>query len=127
MTQMLHTIPTDAVAMPAAEELANTLRAFEQAIDDSFALGGRLAALLPAARSEARLSAVVGQGVFDRVCQALTAMGEARGHAVAGHRLLDKINQQVGYVVAYGDEQPKPGDDNYGRASASIVPIRDAA
>lgn len=98
MTQMLHTIPTEAVAMPAAEELANTLRAFEQAIDDSFALGGRLATLLPAARTEARLSA-----------------------------LPDKINQQVGYVVAYGDEQPKPGDDNYGRSSASIVSIRDAA
>lgn len=91
----------------SAADVANLLRQLERDLDQAFATSGRLAAALPAARVEAKLSAVVGQQAFEHIGNALLAIGAARGHAVAGHRVLDVLAAKLGYETAYGDEQPK--------------------
>lgn len=91
----------------AAAEVATLLRQLEQDLDRAFATSGRLATALPIARAEAKLSAVVGQQAFEHVSSALQSIGAARGHAVAGHRVLEVIAKRMGYETAFGDEQPK--------------------
>lgn len=91
----------------AAEEVASLLRQLERDLDQAFASAGRLAAALPVAQSEARLSAVVGQQAFEHFGNAVVAIGTARGHTVAGHRILEAVAKRLGYQTAYGDVQPK--------------------
>lgn len=93
----------------AAADVANPLRPLERDLDQAFATSGRLAAALPAARAEAKLSAVVGQQAFEHIGNALLAIGAARGHTVAGHRVLEVLATKLGLETAYGDEQPKQG------------------
>lgn len=92
----------------AADQVAMLLRQLETELDQAFATGGRLAAALPQARTEARLSAVVGHQAYEHFSNAIVAIGAARGHAVAGHRILDVLAAKLGYETAFGDVQPKP-------------------
>ncbi len=52
---------------------------------------------LPRARAEAKLSAVVGQHAFEMLGQAMMAIGQARGHAVQSHRILEKVGKTIGF------------------------------
>lgn len=94
-----------------ADRLPHLVREFEQRIDDAYAAFGDLAAALPRARGELKLSAVVGQSVLGHFNDAGAALAAARGHSVSAHRLLDKLADTLGFeVVATGDERPKPQD-----------------
>jgi hypothetical protein len=92
----------------AAEAVAQLLWRLETQLDDAFATGGELLAALPRARSAANLPAIAGQQAFEVFGQAILAIGAARGHTVAGHRVIEKLGRQMGYETSFGDEQPKP-------------------
>jgi len=92
----------------AVDTVAKLLWRLETQLDDAFATGGELLAALPRARSAARLPAIAGQQAFETLSQAVLAIGMARGHTVAGHRVVEKVGRQIGYETSFGDEQPKP-------------------
>lgn len=94
-----------------ADRLPHLVRELERRIDDAYAAFGDLAAALPRARGEMKLSAVVGQSVLSHFNDAGAALAVARGHSVSAHRLLDRLADALGYeVLATGDERPKPQD-----------------
>ena len=105
------------------DQLPVLLREFERRIDDAFSAYGDLAGALPRARVEARLSAVVGQTVIDRLCEAGSAIGAARGHTVTAHRLLERIARSIGMEddPQIGDERPKPKFFTTGEAE--VIPF----
>ena len=98
---------SDAKIMPAADALAALLWRLESQIDEVFATGGELLTALPRARLASNLPAIAGQAAFEQFSQALLAIGTARGHVVAGHRVVEKVGKQIGYETAFGDEKPK--------------------
>ncbi|MDY0959938.1 MULTISPECIES: hypothetical protein [unclassified Sphingomonas] len=103
----------------AAVQVTQLLWKLENELDAAFATAGALATALPRARSEARLSAVVGQHAFEQLSQALMAIGQARGHAVQSHRVLEKVGKTIGFDADdYGDTRPKPPS-----VTADIVPV----
>ena len=94
-------------AMAAADAVAKLLYRLEEQLDEAFATGGELLSALPKARQASNLPAGAGQVAFERFSQTLLAISEARGHAVAGHRIVEKVGKQIGYETSYGDEKPK--------------------
>ena len=93
--------------MPAADAVAQLLWRLEEQLDEAFATGGDLLAALPRARLASNLPAIAGQAAFEQFSQALLAIGTARGHIVAGHRVVEKVGKQIGYETGFGDEKPK--------------------
>ena len=106
-----------------ATDVATLLREFERRIDLAYSAFGDLASALPRARMEARLSAVVGQSVIERVGDAGAAIGAARGHAVIAHRLLERIAKTIGMDdgANLGDERPKPDVFTTGKTGTEVV------
>ncbi|MFZ5668803.1 MAG: hypothetical protein ACOY4K_04870 [Pseudomonadota bacterium] len=98
-------------------QIADQLFAAETAIDDALSAVATLAAMLPTARIEANLSAVVGQGVFDRSSQTIAALTEARRGIVETHRELSGVQVQVGLgrVAFGGEDKPDEGEPPAGR------------
>ncbi|WP_210359269.1 MULTISPECIES: hypothetical protein [Sphingomonas] len=92
----------------AADAVAQLLWKLETQLDEAFATGGELLAALPRARAAANLPAIAGQQAFELFGQAVMALGTARGHTVAGHRIVEKVGRQIGYETSFGDEKPKP-------------------
>lgn len=93
-------------------KVADQLFAAEAAIDGALSAVAALTALLPNARIEARLSAVVGQGVFDRSSQTIAALTEARRGIVETHRELTGVRDSIGLrAVSFGGED-KPDEGN---------------
>jgi len=92
----------------AADNLAQLLWRLEAQLDAAFATSGELLAALPRARAEANLPAIAGHSAFELFSQTALAIGTARGHTVAGHRVVEKVGRQIGYEVSFGDERPKP-------------------
>ena len=93
----------------AADEVARLLHDLEQQLDVAFERAGELAAALPRARLENRLSAVVGQPVFSHLTQSMHSISEARGHLVSMHRSIEAVAKATGIEVrAWGDVHPKP-------------------
>lgn len=101
--------PGDAID-PAGASLASKLHAFERLLDAAYAAGGELDAAIVRARFAHRLSAVVGQTIFDSFDAASSALVQARGHAVKGHRLLEQLARRLDVPHAYGDEGKDPSD-----------------
>lgn len=94
-----------------AHRVADQLFAAENAIDGALAAVATLTAMLPAARIEANLSAVVGQGVIDRTTQTIAALAEARRGIVEAHRELHDVQHQIGLgAIALGGVD-KPEED----------------
>jgi len=92
-------------------QVAEQLFAAEAAIDGALSAVAALTAMLPNARIEARLSAVVGQGVFDRSSQTIMALTEARRGIVETHKALSDVQNSIGLRnVSFGGED-KP-DEN---------------
>ena len=61
------------------------------------------------ARSEAKLSALVGQEAFEVAASAFAALARARCDIVETHKRLSETKIQVGLrTVAIGDGVPKP-------------------
>lgn len=96
-------------ARAANDAVAALLWRLEDQLDEAFATGGELLASLPRARRASNLPAIAGQAAFDHFSQTLLAISEARGHVVAGHRVVERVGKQIGYETSFGDEKPKDG------------------
>lgn len=91
-----------------AHRVAEQLFETEAAIDGALGKIAGLAGLLPYARMESRLSAVVGQSAFESIARSLTALTEARREIVdTHHRLVEMQNASGLRHVSFG-EQDKP-------------------
>ncbi|WP_426260143.1 hypothetical protein [Sphingomonas sp. DC1100-1] len=108
----------------AVDAVAQLLWKLETQLDEAFSTGGELLAALPRARHAANLPAIAGQQAFEVLGQAIMAIGAARGHTVAGHRVIEKIGKQIGYETSFGDERPKP---EFAPTGADVSHLRVAA
>ena len=105
-----------------AQQVAAQLFAAENAIDAALAHAAELTTALPRARTEAQLSATVGQAALDRTAASLAALVEARRCIVEAHEQLDTVRGQIGLrEVDFGDNG-KPnvatGDARHLRSAA---------
>lgn len=92
-----------------ARKVANQLFATEKDVDQALASAAGFVASLPEARAQAKLSAVVGQDVFDSAVAMIAALNEARRHMVEMHMRLDEAKDHLGLrQVAFGLGMPKP-------------------
>ncbi|MFN3667986.1 MAG: hypothetical protein ACK4VY_01620 [Brevundimonas sp.] len=92
------------------EALAVQLYAAETAIDQALIASATLAAALPAARTEAWVSAVTGQRAFETAAAAVSALAEARGHTVRTHHTLSALARTLGLEPLAVGPIDKPGD-----------------
>lgn len=79
----------------AAERIATELHDAEHAIDEAIVKIARLAATLPTARIETRMSAIVGQEAVAKVTQAVAAAGHVRQMIAEAHQALGETQKQV--------------------------------
>lgn len=97
------------IRQAVAQNVAERLFAVESAIDLALTRAAELNAAMPAARTEARLPAMVGQAALDRATEAFVALVEARRRIIETHASLDDARQQIGLrEVDAGDALPKP-------------------
>lgn len=93
----------------AATRVAESLFAAEDAIDAALARAAELNAAMVKARTDAGLSALVGQDAFELASAAFAALARARCDIVETHKRLSETKIQVGLrTVAVGDGLPKP-------------------
>lgn len=92
------------------EALSARLFAAEAAIDRALAETATLAALLPAARADAYLSAVAGQKAFDGAAASVSALAEARSHLVRTHQTLAALARRLGLETLAIGVLDKPDD-----------------
>jgi hypothetical protein len=93
----------------AAQRIAADLHEAENAIDDAIIKIARLAATLPVARFETRMSAMVGQDAVTKVTQAVAAAGNVRQMITDAHYALGETQKQVGLGTRmFGAGLPKP-------------------
>jgi hypothetical protein len=105
----------------AAMKVADRLFAAEEAIDAALARAAELNGTLVTARTEAELSALVGQDAFEVAASTFAALARARSDIVETHKRLSEAKIQVGLrVVAIGDELPKPNPSS-GNAPLRVV------
>lgn len=91
-----------------AHQVADQLFAAEAAIDSALSAVASLTAMLPTARMDARISAVVGQSVFERTSETIAALATARRGIVETHRELSGVQAEIGlrHVALGGWEKP---------------------
>ena len=100
----------------AAMKVAESLFAAEEAIDAALARAAELNGTLVTARTDAQLSALVGQDAFEVSAAAFAALAKARADIVETHKRLSEAKIQVGLrAVAIGDELPKPPSGDHGQ------------
>lgn len=94
----------------AAIKVAESLFAVEAAIDAALARAAELNGTMVTARTEAKLSALVGQDAFEVSASAFAALARARSDIVETHKRLSEAKIQVGLrTIAVGDDDwPKP-------------------
>lgn len=92
------------------EALAARLYAAEAAIDQALIETATLAAALPAARANAWLSAVTGQGAFAGTAGAISALSDARAHLIQTHNTLSALARKLGLETLAVGPVDKPGD-----------------
>ena len=95
-----------------AEQIATALFEAEAAIDAALSKTAQLTGVMPALRSKAGLSAIVGQGAVDRATQAVMALADARRAIVETHKELSIAKEQVGLgavMVDTGGDKPPTG------------------
>jgi hypothetical protein len=92
------------------ESISIRLFSAELAIDAALAETAALIALLPGARAEACLSAVVGQRAFDGAAAAVGALTQARSHLVATHNTLSALARKLGLETLAIGPLDKPED-----------------
>jgi hypothetical protein len=110
----------------AAEQIAGALFEAEAAIDAALSKTARLTGVMPALRTQAGASALIGQDALEHASQAIMALAEARRAIVETHKELSIAQGQVGLgaVVMMGD----PGDKPLGSATTNggrrLRPVR---
>lgn len=88
----------------AAMKVAESLFAAEDAIDIALARAAELTSTLVTARTDAQLSAIVGQDAFDGAAATFAALAKARGDIVETHKRLSEAKVQIGLrTLAVGD------------------------
>jgi hypothetical protein len=93
----------------AATKVVASLYAAEDAIDAALARAAELNGALVTARTDAKLSALVGQDAFEVAASTFAALARARADIVETHKRLSETKIQVGLrAVAIGDSVPKP-------------------
>jgi hypothetical protein len=93
----------------AAMRVAESLFAAEEAIDAALARAAELNSTLVTARTEAKLSALVGQDAFEVSASAFAALARARCDIVETHKRLSETKDQIGLrTVSVGDLGEKP-------------------
>ncbi len=93
------------------QALSLRLHAAEAAIDAALTETAHLAAMLPAARAQAYLSAVTGQKAFDGAAASIGALAEARSHLVDTHNTLAALARRLGLESVAVGPLDKPEDD----------------
>ncbi len=93
-----------------AAEVAGRLYAAEAAIDAALSATATFAALLPAARADAYLSAVTGQRAFDGAAASIGALASARSHLVDTHNTLAALARRMGLAAVAIGPMDKPHD-----------------
>jgi hypothetical protein len=89
----------------SAQDVADHLFAAERAIDEAIRHAAALAGILPQARLEANISAVLGQEAFAGAGRAIATLTEARGELVRTHGALAEVRDRVGLRnTAFGGE-----------------------
>jgi len=97
----------------AAQSVAQALFATETAIDSALAKASQFVGVMPMARQDARLSAVVGQEAMDYAVSALSALNEARRAVVSAHNALSAVQGQIGLgALNFGGLAEKPAYPN---------------
>jgi hypothetical protein len=92
----------------AAQKVADRLFAVENAIDAAVRSAAELTAVMPEARTDARLSAVIGQDALDQAAEAFALLVQARRAMVATHNKLEETRIRIGLrEVNVGDSLPK--------------------
>lgn len=92
------------------EALAARLYAAETAIDHALFEAAMLTAMLPAARSDAHLSAMTGQRAFDGAAATISALSSARSYMVDTHASLAALARKLGLDALAVGPIDKPGD-----------------
>lgn len=98
--------------LEVATQVARRLFAAETAIDAALTRTADLAAVMPAIREDARLSALIGQDALERAIDAVAALGQARRSIVETHKQLTVAQQDIGlgaYALGGLVEKPKTG------------------
>jgi nitrogenase molybdenum-iron protein alpha/beta subunit len=104
----------------AAMKVAESLFAAEEAIDVALAKVAEFNGTLATARTEAKLSAVVGQDAFETAASVFAALARARCDIVETHKRLSETKDQIGLrTLAIGDlgkpEEARPAGSGDGR------------
>lgn len=81
--------------------VARDIMPAEASIDTAFAELTKFASTIPQARQDAALSTTVGQPVFDKLAETITALVQARGCLVDAHAEMHKVAEGFG-IVALG-------------------------
>lgn len=98
----------------AAMKVAESLFAAEDAIDLALARAAELNSTLVTARSDAQLSAIVGQDAFEVAAAAFVALAKARAEIVETHKRLSEAKIQIGLrSLAVGDPGKPPMADGH--------------
>jgi len=92
-----------------ATKVAESLFATETAVDEALSRAAQFMGMMPQARQEARVSAIVGQDALDHAMAALAALTNARREIVAAHHALSEVQGQIGLgAVNFGGLIDKP-------------------
>lgn len=92
----------------AAMKVAESLFAAEEAIDIALAKVADLNGTLATARTEAKLSAIVGQDAFNTAASVFAALARARCDIVETHKYLSETKDQIGLRTVNVGDQGKP-------------------
>jgi hypothetical protein len=99
-----------------AQQVADSLFEAERAIDLAIQRTAHLVGLIPAARQDANLSALLGQGAILKAIASVSALGEAREGIVQAHKELSLSQTQIGLgAVTLSGAVPKPDDPAFAR------------
>ena len=104
-----------------ADQVAASLFEAELAIDTALAKAAALAGMMPALRSQAGISALIGQGAVERASEAFAALATARRAICDTHLELSIAQKQMGLgAVMFGDPKPPMMADTSGPALRSV-------
>jgi hypothetical protein len=109
----------------AAMRVARQLHAAEAAVDEALKAAAALVAMLPDARQQANLSALIGQGALEQVIDSVGSLGAARGALVKAHKQLTITHEKIGLgEAAFGGWVDKP---DYASANPGLAVVSKAA
>jgi len=91
-----------------AEQIAGALFEAEAAIDAAITKTAALTGVMPALRTQAGASALIGQDAVERASQAIMALADARRAIVETHKELSIAQTQIGLGAVSFD----PGSGN---------------